>query len=69
MSKNIRQPRNIFEQIVLGQEITNDNVVALAENLNVVNAKIDALIAIFTSPPMPDVNSEPDASGAETMEQ
>lgn len=69
MNKNIRQPRNIFEQIVLGQEITNDNVVALAENLNVINAKIDALIAIFTAPPMPDVNSEPDASGAETMEQ
>lgn len=60
MDKN--QPRTIFEQIVFGQQITNDNIVALAENLAIVNAKIDALMAAFT-PAVHD--SEPDASGKE----
>lgn len=69
MDKN-KQPRTIFEHIVFGQEVTNENIVALAENLNVVNAKIDALLAIFTAPPTKTSdNSEPDASGAETKEQ
>ena len=65
-----KKPQNIFEQIVFGQEVTNDNIVALAENLNVVNAKIDALLSIFTTPPVRTKdNSEPDASGADTSEQ
>lgn len=65
MEKKMRQPKTIFEQIVFGQEVTNDNIVALADNLAVVNAKIDALLAAFSAPPMTD-DSEPDASGAET---
>lgn len=69
MEPNTKQPRTIFEQIVFGQEITNENIVALAHNLDVVNAKIDALLAIFTSPPVKKENSEPDASGAETSNQ
>lgn len=64
MEKNQRQPKTIFEQIVFGQEITNDNIVALAENLAIVNAKIDALLAYFM-PAAPD-NSKPVASGKET---
>lgn len=69
--EQIKQPRTIFEQIVFGQEVTNENIVALSENLNVVNAKIDALLAIFTAPPtkVTNDNSEPDASGAETKNQ
>lgn len=69
MEQNVKQPKTIFEQIVFGQEVTNDNIVALAHNLDVVNAKIDTLLAIFTMPPAKKENSEPDASGAETKEQ
>lgn len=64
-----KQPKTIFEQIVFGQEITNENIVALANNLDVVNAKIDelnmkldGLLAIF-NPAQP----EPNASGEEQM--
>lgn len=64
MDKNSRQPKTIFEQIVFGQEITNENIVALADNLSVVNAKIDALLAIFS--PAEPTDSEPVASGEET---
>lgn len=68
MEGNVKQPKTIFEQMVYGQEIVNDNIVALAENLNVVMAKVDALLAIFTTPPVRK-QSEPDASGAEPKEQ
>lgn len=69
MEQNARQPKTIFEQMVFGQEVTNENIVALAHNLAVVNAKIDAMLAIFTTPPVRKENSEPDASGAETSNQ
>lgn len=69
MEPNSKTPRTIFEQIVFGQEVTNDNIVALAHNMDVINAKVDALLAIFTTPPVRKDNSEPDASGAETKEQ
>ena len=55
-----KQPRTIFEQIVFGQEITNENIVAIANNLDVVNTKIDTLLAIFKP-----AESEPNASGEE----
>jgi len=69
MDNTHKQPKTIFEQIVYGQEIINDNIVALADNLNVVDRKLDALLAIFTTPPVRQGASEPDASGAETMDQ
>lgn len=69
MEQNVKQPKTIFEQIVFGQEVTNENIVALAHNIDVVNAKIDALLAIFTTPPVKKDNSEPNASGAETSNQ
>ena len=62
MDNQMKQPKNIFEQILYGQEIVNDNIVALADNLVVVNNKIDELLAIFSV----RNDSEPDASGAET---
>lgn len=67
MEGNARQPRTIFEQIVLGQEVVNENIVTLAENLNVVMSKVDALLSIFTTPVKKQ--SEPDASGAVNTEQ
>lgn len=64
-----KTPKTIFEQIVFGQEITNDNIVTLASNLEVINKKtdeinikLDALLGIF-SPAL----SEPNASGEEQM--
>lgn len=64
MENKNRQPKTIFEQIVFGQEITNENIVTLAENLAVVNAKIDALLAFFM--PAEHEESKPFASGKET---
>lgn len=68
MEGNARQPRTIFEHIMLGQEVVNENIVTLAENLNVVMAKVDALLAIFTTPPVRK-QPEPDASGADNSDQ
>lgn len=62
------QPKTIFEQIVFSQEIVNDNIVALAENINEMNAKLDKLMEIFSSPPMIN-DPEPNASGEETKYQ
>ena len=70
MEGNKKQPATIFEQMVLGQQVTNENIVTLSEDLHTMHAKLDALLAIFTTPPMKaQDNSEPDASGAETQEQ
>ena len=68
MEGNVRQPRTIFEQIVLEQEVINENIVTLAENLNVVMRKVDILLAFFSSPPIKK-QPEPNASGAETENQ
>lgn len=65
MVNKMRQPKNIFEQILFGQEIVNDNIVALSENLVVVNDKMDILLDIL-SPSVVNKDSEPDASGTET---
>lgn len=64
MENKNRQPKTIFEQIVFGQEITNENIVTLAENLAVVNAKIDVLLAFFM--PSEREESKPVASGEDT---
>lgn len=63
MQSTNKQPVSIFEQIVIGQEITNENIVTLAENLAVVNAKMDKLLAIFAPA---NKNSKPVASGEDT---
>lgn len=56
---NTQQPKTIFEQIVLGQQAINDNIVALAENLDVVRRMLEIVINATTILP------EPDTSGAE----
>lgn len=68
MENKTKQPKNIFEQILFGQEIVNDNIVALADNLVIVNDKLDILLDIFSPSPV-DKDSEPNASGAETTYQ
>lgn len=43
------KPRNIFEQILFGQIAINDNVVALARNIEVLNERIDDIMGVFTT--------------------
>lgn len=43
------QPRNIFEQILYGQLAVNDNIVALSKNVEILNDKIDGIMAVFTA--------------------
>lgn len=56
---NTQQPKTIFEQIVLGQQAINDNIVALADNLDVVKQMLDTIINATTI--LPELNT----SGAE----
>lgn len=52
------EPRNIFEQILFGVKATNDNIVAISEDLALVHHKIDAIYnALY--PPI-----EPNADGS-----
>lgn len=56
------KPRNIFEQILFGVKATNDNVVALSEDLALVHQKIDAIYAALYPP-----TQEPDADGVQEI--
>ena len=56
------KPRNIFEQILFGVKTTNDNVVALSEDLALVHQKIYAIYnALY--PPI----QEPTADGVQEI--
>lgn len=58
----MEKPRNIFEQILFGVKATNDNVVALSEDLALVHQKIDAIYAALYPP-----TQEPNADGAQEI--
>lgn len=65
MAENIQQqPRNIFEQIALGLQVTNENTVAIAADLAELFKMVKEIHgALF---PVTNTNiSEPNASGAE----
>ena len=54
------QPRNIFEQIALGLQITNENTIAIAQDLaNLYKMVEDIHSAMFPT-------TEPNASGTDT---
>ena len=54
-----RQPRNLFEQILFGVQVTNDNIVTLHGRVDAFEAKINAIYdALYPT-------SEPNASGAD----
>lgn len=62
-----QQPKNIFEQILFGLKATNDNVVALSEEI----AKLRHDLTSIKSALYIQDNSEPNALGAvenETVE-
>lgn len=67
MAENIQQqqPRNIFEQIALGLQVTNENTVAIAADL----AELFQMVKEIHGALFPATNtSEPNASGAEQLE-
>ena len=67
MAENTQQPRNIFEQIALGLQVTNENTVAIAADLAELFQMVKEIHgALF---PVTNTNiSEPNASGAEQIE-
>ena len=58
----MEKPKNIFEQILYGVKATNDNVVALSEDLALAHQKIDAIYAALYPP-----TQEPNADGAQEI--
>ena len=56
-----KQPRNIFEQIAMGLQVTNENTVAIAEDL----ANLYKMVEEIHQAMFPQGTSEPNASGAE----
>lgn len=55
------KPRSIFEQIALGLQATNDNTVAIAEDLAVMFRMLQDIHGVM----FPSDTTEPNASGAE----
>lgn len=58
-----KQPKTIFEQIVLGLVATNENLGAVAERVDAVSAKLDMVLAALSASPIQI--SEPTALGTE----
>lgn len=58
----MEKPKTIFEQILFGVKATNDNVVALSEDLALAHQKIDAIYAALYPP-----TQEPNADGAQEI--
>lgn len=49
METNEMKPKNIFEQILFGQLATNDNIVALSKNIEILYERIDDIMSIFST--------------------
>jgi len=49
METNELKPKNIFEQILFGQLAINDNIVALAKNIEILNERIDDIMGVFST--------------------
>lgn len=61
-----RQPKTIFEQLALGLQTVNENVVDLFKDVEDIRQKVDMIFgALFTPPP----TAEPTDSGAATINQ
>ena len=55
------QPRNIFEQIALGLQVTNENTIAIAQDL----ANLYKMVEEIHTAMFANITSEPNASGTE----
>ena len=53
------KPKNIFEQILFGQVATNNNVVALAKNVEILNQRLDNIMSVFASNMEAEENIKP----------
>lgn len=60
--------KTIFDLIFEQAKFNNENIVALAENLNVVNDKVDRLLAIFETLTQVVETEQPTASGTAMSE-
>lgn len=61
--------KTIFDLIFEQAKFNNENIVALAENLNVVNDKVDRLLAIFETLTHAVETEQPTASGTAMSEE
>lgn len=61
-----RQPRNIFEQIAAGLEVTNQNVVDIAADLAEMYKMVQEIHSVLFPP---QTDSEPNAVGAEPKDE
>lgn len=59
-TQQAQKPRNIFEQIALGLQVTNENTVAIAQDLAVMFRMVQDIHGVM----FPIDTSEPNASGA-----
>lgn len=50
-----RQPKNIFEQILFGMQVTNENIVAVHERMKDMEAKINEMYDAFNKISGPNV--------------
>lgn len=66
MAEN-KQPRNVFEQIALGLQTVNDNIVDLSKDFAELYRKVDEIYAALYPPVQPI--AEPDVPGAEKEEK
>lgn len=63
-NKQPQQPRNVFEQIALGLQTVNENIIDLSKDFAVLFQKVDEIHAAL----YPASIAEPDVPGAETEE-
>lgn len=49
METKFQQPRNVFEQILLGQLTVNNNIVALSKNVEILNERFDDIMSLFSA--------------------
>lgn len=61
MDNNTQRPKTIFEQIALGLQVTNENIVEVSKDIALLHSKIDAIYATL----FPTNISEPTSAGAE----
>ena len=59
-----KEPKNIFEQILYGQEVINDNIVALSENMDILYKRFNSLFESIA----PTDTSSPTVSGKDDDE-
>lgn len=65
--QQIRQPKNIFEQLAFGLQTVNDNVVDLFKDVEDIRQKVDAIYnALY--PAQTDI-AEPTDSGVATINE